>query len=348
VQVDLPGKPANSMAIEGLRADGRPGYQNVLVDMASRGNQMIKPTLDIEVKDDSGKRVLAKTTKLDTILPSTRIDYPVAVLGRGLAAGTYKGTVVLRLGGKILSRFSGSFNVTDKQVAQVFGNDATPSAPGGRLPWKTILAGALAALLAAAAALAIRSVRRRRAAAVELARLDLEAAESRLRDLEDRESGVAERERIDTVRRQLLEERGRDLDDIEQATADRACEVERTERVLGEREAEATARGQHIELSQIRAESTTPPAGKRSSTASSACAHARKKRTLATTSAESTTPPAGKRSSTANSACAHARKKRTLATTSAEFTRPLAGKRSSTASSACAHAKTRTAGCSSP
>jgi hypothetical protein len=236
VQVNLPARPANSMAIEGLRADGRPGYQNVLVDMASRGNQMIKPTLDIEVKDDGGKRVLRRITRLDSFLPATRIDYPVAVLGRGLAAGTYKGTVVLRLGGKILDRFSGSFEVTDKQVAQVFGEKDGPTAPGARLPWKTILAGALAALLAAAAALGIRSIRRRRAAAVELARLDLEVAASRLRDLEDRESGVAERERIDTVRRQLLEEKARDLDDLEQASTHRTGELEGRESNVAERE----------------------------------------------------------------------------------------------------------------
>jgi hypothetical protein len=250
VQVDLPGKPVNSIAIGGLRADGRPGYQSVLVALASRGNQMIKPTLAIQVKDDSGKKVLAKTTKLDTFLPNTRIDYPVAVLGRGLAAGSYEGTVVLRLGGKVLDRFSGSFDVTDKQVAQVFGNKQGAAAPGANLPWRTILAGLLAALLAGAAALGIRSIRRRRAAAVERARVEQEAAASRLRDLENRESGVAERERADTVRAQLLDERNGDLDSREQASTARAAEVERSERVVAELQAEATARGEDIERRQ--------------------------------------------------------------------------------------------------
>jgi hypothetical protein len=113
---------------------------------------MIKPTLSVDVTDSSGRHVLKRTTKLDTFLPATHIDYPVAVQKRALPAGTYQGTVMLKLGKRVLDRFTGTFNVTDEQVKQVFGGKGTPgSGSGGGVPWLLIALGValLVALFAA-------------------------------------------------------------------------------------------------------------------------------------------------------------------------------------------------------
>jgi hypothetical protein len=152
VQADLPASPDIRMDITGIHAGGRPGYQTVFVSMGNPGNRMIKPTLSVDVTDSSGRHVLKRTTKLDTFLPATHIDYPVAVQKRALPAGTYQGTVMLKLGKRVLDRFTGTFNVTDKQVKQVFGGKGTPgSGSGGGVPWLLIALGValLVALFAA-------------------------------------------------------------------------------------------------------------------------------------------------------------------------------------------------------
>src|SRR4051812_10854442 len=152
VQADLPASPDIRMDITGIHAGGRPGYQTVFVSMGNPGNRMIKPTLSVDATDSSGRHVLKRTTKLDTFLPATRVDYPVAVQKRALPAGTYQGTVVLKLGKRVLDRFTGTFNVTDKQVKQVFGGKGTlGSGSRGGVPWLLIALGValLVALFAA-------------------------------------------------------------------------------------------------------------------------------------------------------------------------------------------------------
>lgn len=144
VQVELPGRSDIRMDMTGLRAGGKPGYQEVLVKMENPGNRMIKPTLEVQISDSDAEPVLERTTKLDTFLPQTAIEYPVPVLKQGLPEGTYRGNVVLRLGDRVLDRFSGEFDVSDEQVEQIFGGDGGPAAPGGGSPWVIALLGGLA------------------------------------------------------------------------------------------------------------------------------------------------------------------------------------------------------------
>jgi hypothetical protein len=152
------------MGITGIHAGGKPGYQSVFVGMGNPGNRMIKPALSVGVTDASGRRVLTRTTKLDTFLPNTHIDYPVIVQRHALPAGTYQGTVVLRLGGRVLDRFTGKFTVSDKQVKRIFGGKGTPGGAGAKAPWKLIALG-VALLLALVAVIVHYRRKARRLAA---------------------------------------------------------------------------------------------------------------------------------------------------------------------------------------
>lgn len=159
VEVNLPGPAVERLQLDGVRAAGSHGYQTVLLGLRNSGNRLLKPTGTITVSDSGGRVVQRHALALDSVLPQSRIDYPVLVRGRALAPGSYLADVELRYGHGRSVHARIPFRISSQQVSQVFAGAKPVAAPRGSgggvrdtLPW--LLAG-LAALAALALALVL-------------------------------------------------------------------------------------------------------------------------------------------------------------------------------------------------
>jgi hypothetical protein len=155
IQVNLPGAPFPSLDVHGIRAGGSGGYQALLLQIANQGNQLLKGSGSLAVTDSSGQLVQNRRFVLDTFVPQTHIDYPVAVAGnKSLPAGRYHGTVVLHYAGHAVKR-AFDFSISNKQVTQVFGARGGQQSPQHSTPlWLFALGGVALLLLGFAAATA--------------------------------------------------------------------------------------------------------------------------------------------------------------------------------------------------
>ena len=181
VQVNVPGTLVAKLAVGGVTAGGRKGFQQLLLHVANTGNVMLKPRGSISVSDTKGHALGTYAFHMDTLLPRTAIDYPVNVKGRGLGAGDYRASVRISYtglggGGSGLVASAPAFTISSKQQSQVFGGTtnttAAPSAQptaappatsggGGTAPLVYIGIGAgIVILLGAVYALGARRARR--------------------------------------------------------------------------------------------------------------------------------------------------------------------------------------------
>jgi hypothetical protein len=133
VEVNVPGRLVARLAIGGIKAGGRRGYQQLLVHLRNSGNVMLKPRGTLTVEDGRGRRVAEQRFVLDTMLPGTEIDYPVNVTKRGLGAGSYRARVRIAYaglggGGRSVAVAQPSFRITSAQQNEVF-RPAAPATP---------------------------------------------------------------------------------------------------------------------------------------------------------------------------------------------------------------------------
>lgn len=133
VQVDLPGKEIASIHIGKVTVGGRRGFQQVFIRITNTGNVLLRPGMAVHVTNDAGDVLLAKSLKLDTILPHTSIDYPVTVTGKAIPAGSYHGDVQLAYAGKQTTA-APTVSVTPEQVQQVFTSAGPTQAPPTAAP----------------------------------------------------------------------------------------------------------------------------------------------------------------------------------------------------------------------
>ncbi len=148
VQVEVPGPRMAQMALTGVvRAGGSPGgHQTVLVGLRNTGNTLLKPTLSVILRDNSGRVLQQTRAKLDTFVPRTEILYPVPVLHRGLRPGHYTAELAVGNGRGQLVRARTPFEISSKQVKQVFGASSPLAQSGGGssvgkcIPWALIVA----------------------------------------------------------------------------------------------------------------------------------------------------------------------------------------------------------------
>ena len=131
VQVNLPGPAVEQLDVTGIQAGGGQGYQTVLVGLRNRGTGLIKPAGTLTLTDTTGQEVQHLRLTLDTVLPDTTIQYPVAVARQALGAGTYHATLDLTYGAHGVTHYAGDLTITPAQVAQVFASStsAAPLAP---------------------------------------------------------------------------------------------------------------------------------------------------------------------------------------------------------------------------
>ena len=132
VQVNLPGTPIEQMVASGVQAGGQNGYQQLLLGLSNTGNVMLKPSGSLQVANTQGQVLKNISLKLDTFLPQTAINYPVAITGQGLVAGDYQATLTLTYGHGQTLHYTTKFTITQQQITQTFGtNDGKTQAPPG-------------------------------------------------------------------------------------------------------------------------------------------------------------------------------------------------------------------------
>ncbi len=132
VELNLPGPRTKQLAITGIRAAAEPGYQSLLIGLASTGTALTKGQGTITVTDGQGRRPIDQPFVLDTFVPETRIDYPVQVTGTALPAGNYQARITITYAGRRVTRIL-PLTISAKNLTQAFGSHRTapPSVGGG-------------------------------------------------------------------------------------------------------------------------------------------------------------------------------------------------------------------------
>jgi hypothetical protein len=167
VQVSLPGRRREALAITSVRPGGTHGFQALLVGLANRGNTLLKGHGTLSVADRRGSVRKRASFALDTFVPATKIAYPVYLRGRALGAGRYVARVAIRYGHRRRVSRTVPFAITRGQVKQVFGSVATGSRGDGGGSGPSVLAlvlGGIALMLLGAGGSALYVRRRLRAA----------------------------------------------------------------------------------------------------------------------------------------------------------------------------------------
>jgi hypothetical protein len=133
VQVNVPARPIQRMAVSACRAGGPHNFQTLFIGMGNTGNQFIKGSGTLTVSNGARRALKHQSFALDTFLPGTSINYPVVLTGKPLGAGHYRAVVSLSYGsGHHLTRAL-RCNISSHSIVQVFGaaNAAQITRPGG-------------------------------------------------------------------------------------------------------------------------------------------------------------------------------------------------------------------------
>jgi hypothetical protein len=128
VQLNIPGTPVERIEVAGITPDGQNGRQSLLLSLRNSSTLMLKPSGSLQLTNEHGQLVQDLALKLDTFLPQTAIEYPVAIKDQALGAGTYQANLVLSYGNNQETRYTTALAITPKQVEQVFA-DSKPLAP---------------------------------------------------------------------------------------------------------------------------------------------------------------------------------------------------------------------------
>jgi hypothetical protein len=129
VQVDLPGPRREALAVTSVHPGGTHGFQALLLGLTNGGNALIKGRGTLTVLDRGGRVRKRASFALDTLVPRTRIAFPVYVRGRALGPGRYVAQVAIRYGSGLRVSRTLPFAISRAQVTEVFG--AVGHGPGG-------------------------------------------------------------------------------------------------------------------------------------------------------------------------------------------------------------------------
>jgi hypothetical protein len=150
VEVNLAGAVQSVLKASGMHLAGQDGLQVIDVSLSNQGNQLLRPSGTLVIKNAQGQVVQHFSLMLDTILPNSTIDYPVFVEKSALTAGTYTGFLDLTYAQQHLT-FTTTFDVTDALLTQIYaGHGVRGTVPvlGGMAPWQVALLLGIGALLA--------------------------------------------------------------------------------------------------------------------------------------------------------------------------------------------------------
>jgi hypothetical protein len=120
VQVNVPGRMTSKVTVSGVGAGGTQGHQTLEIGLANTGNTIVKPQGVMDVANSSGRRLQHLTFAMDSVLPWTGIDYPVLVQREALGAGTYTADIKLVYGSGQVTRYHGTFEISQQDVDRAF------------------------------------------------------------------------------------------------------------------------------------------------------------------------------------------------------------------------------------
>jgi hypothetical protein len=165
VQVNVRGPLRPGMVVTGVRTGGTQGHQNLLISMGNTGNTMEKPTGTIDVTTADGSPLQHLAFAMDTVLPRTAIDYPVAVRHKAMGVGCYLTSVALNYGTAESEKYSGRFCVSEEEIDQQFpavSALARPAAPSATNSTALVIAAAASVVLVSGGLIWLVASRRRR------------------------------------------------------------------------------------------------------------------------------------------------------------------------------------------
>jgi hypothetical protein len=174
VQLNLPGVTSEQLTITGATTDVRQGYQMLVLSMRNDGTVILKPAGVATIMDAAGQELRRLSLQLDTVLPGSAIEYPIAVPGQALEAGSYQLVVDLTYGTQGRASWQSGLEITRRQAQQVTGSvsqqpprQPSPAAASGSLDADRLLVLLPLALVlwVGAGCLVIVRRRHRRAAA---------------------------------------------------------------------------------------------------------------------------------------------------------------------------------------
>lgn len=166
VEVTLPGRRIERVAVTGTRPGSEGGFPAVEIGLVNAGNVIVKPHLRLHITDENGKALLDRRVVLDSLVPETSISYPV-ILRRSLPTGSYRADVSLDYGRGVTTHVMRPMRVKG-QTAQTYTSAAPPPSAASddgnssngisnRIPWILAAAGFLAGLFGVGFALRARS-----------------------------------------------------------------------------------------------------------------------------------------------------------------------------------------------
>lgn len=129
VEVDLPGQRVERLALTGVEPGAAEGFQTLQVGMRNRGNRLLKGSGRLVVSAEDGEQLKAIPFNVDTFVPHTAVQDPIAVPGQALPAGRYRAIVTVRYGRGQIARLATWFTITSGQIRQVF-EPSRQSPPG--------------------------------------------------------------------------------------------------------------------------------------------------------------------------------------------------------------------------
>lgn len=89
VEVTLPGATLEQLGMTDSYLETIANIPNIVLHLANSGTQLLKPIGTIQIFDSHQQQVWKQDLHLDTLVPHTDIDYPVALKGATLGVGIY-------------------------------------------------------------------------------------------------------------------------------------------------------------------------------------------------------------------------------------------------------------------
>jgi hypothetical protein len=112
LQVNLPGRPNEKLAVTGIRPGDASSSQGLLIALSNTGNTMVKASGELQIFDRNKHLLSAQALQVGTFLPQTSINYAVSMQREALPIGRYKASLTLTYGHKQRLSYTTMFTST--------------------------------------------------------------------------------------------------------------------------------------------------------------------------------------------------------------------------------------------
>ncbi|GCE20630.1 WxL protein peptidoglycan domain-containing protein [Dictyobacter kobayashii] len=153
VQITLPGKPNEQLAITGVKFDNSSRYQRLLIGLRNSGNMLVRALGKLSITDLQGKNARTQTIQIGTFVPQTTIDHSVYIIHKALPIGRYKALLTLSYGHQKQLNYTSDFIVTTtkKSLPNALNTYVALGDTQGFLsllaPWQIIVGGCVILLV---------------------------------------------------------------------------------------------------------------------------------------------------------------------------------------------------------